>query len=160
MSIFSRFRPNLGNLLLRTKNNPLKRVCLDIRRHSIDTWRAWWTHRSLNLRFPPAIPFPTRVRPPTGSATASAQFAIGAWTVRFLFDMTVGVSDKRTLFHSMRLIFYRFLLRSFAGTDSNPVGTSIFGRHATQRKSFPQRSGSLSRLFPFPSYRVDKDLLR
>ena len=30
------------------------------------------------------------------SATASAQFAIGAWTVPFLFDMTVGVSDKST----------------------------------------------------------------
>ena len=30
------------------------------------------------------------------SATASAQFAIGAWTVPLLFDMTVGVSDKST----------------------------------------------------------------
>jgi hypothetical protein len=30
------------------------------------------------------------------SATASAQFAIGAWTVPFLFDMTVGVSAKST----------------------------------------------------------------
>ena len=63
-------------------------MCLDIRRHSIDTWRAGWTHRSLNLRFPPPILFPTCVRPPTGPLWSRG--------LPFLFDMTVGVSDKST----------------------------------------------------------------
>src|SRR5262245_26595530 len=141
-----------GNLLLRTKNNPLKRVRLDIRRHSIDTWRAWWTHRSLNLRFPPPSLF-QRARGHLLGRYASAQFAIGAWTgfrPMLLAPVSLYAVDFLSLLATVLL----------QGRVRIPLGPAYWVARQPRERAFRSALGSLSRLFPFPRYKVDKNLLR